>query len=234
MWKKLVSMLLVLSILFSFSATAFAAETEEILPVVVSDTADERVVVVDGVVASYNKNSNTVTLTQNGMSTTFSLETEKMNANANATYAPYATGTVTIRDETVWMHEYEYYKISIGKYYWCIDIPSLEINPNEWCDPITVSDDGSKAAKACAAFANYIDAAKENEVELSTYGGAILISAAVGFISKNLKFTKAAYIAACAAAGIAVTSDVAGIAGNYVNNILNARDEYKAVEGYLA
>ena len=83
-------------------------------------------------------------------------------------------------------------------------------------------------------FANLIDAAKDNEVKLVTYGGAIAVSAAVGFISKNMKFTKAAYISALAAAGITVTSNVAGIAGDYINNILNARDEYYAVQGYLA
>lgn len=89
-------------------------------------------------------------------------------------------------------------------------------------------------AEACALFEDLIDAAKDNEVDLLAYGGAIAVAAAVGFISKNLKFTKAAFIAACAAAGITVTSDVAGIAGEYVNNILNSRDEYFAVQGFMS
>ena len=42
------------------------------------------------------------------------------------------------------------------------------------------------------------------------------------------------FMSALAAAGITVTSNVAGIAGDYINNILNARDEYYAVQGYLA
>ena len=232
--KRFISALITLSLIFSLSVPAFASEPNSqstLTPTIISDNVTERIVAVDDAIATYDKISNTVTVTQNGASATISLAPIQDKALAAA---PYANSKTTIRSETVWMHEYEYYKTSNTSFFYCIDIPSLNINPNEWCDPITVADNGSLAATSAKKFANLIDAAKDNEVKLVTYGGAIAVSAAVGFISKNMKFTKAAYISALAAAGITVTSNVAGIAGDYINNILNARDEYYAVLGYLA
>lgn len=229
--KKFLSLILSLALTLSLATPAtFAASNEpDLTPTVISDTATERVAVVDDVTATYNKAANTITITDNGESITFELAqiSEENSPQARA------SNKTTIRTESVWYHEYKYYKTS-GTYYWCVDIPSLNINPNEWCDPITVTDNGSRAAKAAEKFADLIDSAKDNEVKLMTYGGAVAISAAVGFISKNMQFTKAAYIAALAAAGITVMGDVAGIAGDYINDILNARDEYYAVQGCLA
>lgn len=227
--RKFIALVMSCVLTFTLAVPALAVEVEPLSPQILSDTSSERTVTVDDATATYYKDSNTVTVTQDGQSATFSLDPIE-----NASLPSLQSNKTIIRDETVWMHEYEYYKTSNTSFYWTIDIPSLNINPSEWCDPITVSDNGSKAAKACSSFASYIDDAKENEVDLLAYGGAIAVSAAIGFISKNMKFTKAAYIAACAAAGITVTSNVAGIAGDYINNILNSRDEYYAVQGYVS
>lgn len=231
MFKKMISFMLVLVMSFSIAIPAFAAEVDASATPIITETATGRIAEYDGVVAIYDRNSNTVTVTENAE--TYVLDLDGYYTTENTYPATFANDTL-IRSETVWMHEYEYKRDSSRNYYWVIDIPSLSINVTEWCDPLTVYESGDKkAVAACEQFAKYIDTAKDDEVQLLAFGGAVLVSAAVAYITKNIEFTQKSFIATCAALGIAITSDVAGTAGDYISCILNSRDEYYAVAAIL-
>lgn len=230
MFKKILSAFLSLTLVFSLAAPAFAAEANATSEPTITETETGRIAEYNGVIAVYNKNKNTVTVTENGE--TYTLE---INNYPNESSSPMALASDTvIRSESVWMHEYEYKRDSNRNYYWVIDIPSLSLDVTEWCDPITVyEDDDWRAVDACENFEGYIDAGKDDETQLLAFGGAVLVSAAVAYITKNIDFTQKSFIATCAALGIAITSDVAGTAGDYINCIRNSRKEYRAVAAII-
>jgi len=231
MFKKFLSAILSLSLVFSLAVPALASEVNTFSEPVITETETGRIAEYNGVIAVYDQSNNTVTVTEDGETYTLELNNYYINENSN----PMALASDTlVRSGTVWMHEYEYKRDSNRNYYWIIDIPSLSINVTEWCDPLTVYErDDKKAVAACEKFAEYIDEGEDHETKLLAFGGAVLVSAAVAYLTKNIEFTQKSFIATCAALGIAITSDIAGTAGDYINCILNSRDEYYAVAAIL-
>lgn len=222
-FKKSIALLLSATMLTSIAPAAFAQNVtayENNLQVL-KDSSDERIVTVDDVTAIYNKSTNMVTIIDSNQTYSFSLDPIS---------EPSLLSNRVVKKESVALHAYEYVKTDSGDYYWGVDIPSYSINPNNWCGWISVWDDGSKAGNYGSEFADYIDAAQDDEHLLTVYGGASLVALTVGLITKNPVWSESAFKAACAAVGIVVSAGILDAASSYYNNLDNARENYFAIK----
>lgn len=191
---------------------------------IVEDNKDSRTATYGDVTATFDKNTNIMYINDGVNEYSFSL---------NNNYDIVAYNDTAIKEESVALHRYEYNKDSSGKYYWRVDIPSYSINPNNWCGWISVKDNGSKESTYASKFADYIDAAKDNEHTIFTYAGATGVGIIVGLITKNPVWSESAFKAACAAAGVMVGYGFLNAASSYYNNLNNARENYFAIRNVL-
>lgn len=225
MLKRLLSFVLVAALSVGvISTTAFAAEPSLYSDVtIVQDTSDSRVAVSGDVTATFDKKTNTMYINDGGDIYSFSLSV----SDSSSTAVPYANKVV--KEESVALHAYEYVLTDSGDYYWGVDIPSYNINPNNWCGWISVWDDGSTEGNFAAEFADYIDAAQDDEHTIATYGGATAVAVIVGLVTKNPTWSASAFKAACAAAGVLVSVGILDAGASYYNNLNNARENYFAI-----
>ncbi len=225
MLKRILSFVLVTALsVGTISTTAFAAEPSMYdVATVVQDTGENRVAVSGDVTATFDKNTNTMYINDGGEIYSFSLD----NSSSELTSAPYANKV--IKEESVALHAYEYVRTDSGNYYWGVDIPSFSINPNNWCGWISVWDDGSKEGNFASEFADYIEAAQDDEHTIAAYGGATAVAVIVGLATKNPAWSADAFKAACAAAGVLVSVGILDAASSYYSNLNNARENYFAI-----
>lgn len=228
MFKKFLSLILICAMVLSIGvSSAYAADisTEKVTieqATIILDNNEKRVAKYDNVVATYDKKNNTMYVDDGTNSFSYSLATQKddsMGIQANR----------VIKSESVALHAYEWVKTDSGKYYWGVDIPSYDINPKNWCGWISVWDDSSEEGQLGEEFADYIDAAQDDEHTIATYGGATLVAAVVGLATKNPVWSSSAFKAICTAAGIVVTYGLLDAGSSYFNNLDNARENYFAI-----
>lgn len=223
MLKKIISLLVVCFLVIGLGAPAYAAEIGVVdSAIIIKNDESVRVAVYGDVVATFDKNANIMYVKDGENEFSFS-----MDATENSGIIPYAN--TTIKEESVALHRYEYNRTDSGSYYWAVDIPSYAINPNNWCGWISVWDDGSAEGNYAEEFADYIDAAQDDEHTIAIYGGAAAVTAIVGLATKNPVYSASAFKAVCAAAGVAVSYGLLEAASSYFNNLDNARENYFAI-----
>lgn len=215
--KRIVGFVLSTVMVFSMAAVSLAAPNDVII---ITDDATKRVAKSGNVIATYDKQLNTMTINEGGRIYSYSLE--------NVTENPTTRASI-VKNESVALHRYQYNRGDDGVYYWAVDIPSYDINPNNWCGWITVVQQGTTEWNYAEEFADYIDAAQDDEHTIATYGGATAVAVIVGLVTKDPTWSSSAFEAACAAAGVVVGMGILDAASSYYNNLDNARENYFAI-----
>ena len=219
--KKIISLLLVALTIFTIPCTAFAATPNPEDVSIIEDTAETRIAICGDATVVFDKETDTIYVKDGTSEYSFSI---------NASHAPAVINSVIESESVVaGLYKYQYNRADNGDYYWACDIPSLDINPNNWCGWISVWDDGSVEAELAEDFADYIEAAKVDENTILTYVGATGLAVVVGAVSKNPIFSESTFKAICAAAGIVVGYGFLDAASSYYSNVNNSRDKYFAI-----
>lgn len=216
--KKMISLFLSVVMLMSLSIPASAATSASNDASVIEDTTSTRIATCGEATAILDKNTNIIYVKDETSEYSFSIDISSIPAPINS----------VIESESVvgGLYKYQYNKADNGSYYWSCDIPSLDINPNNWCGWISVWDNGSVEAEMAEEFADYIEAAKVDENTILTYAGATGLAVIVGAVSKNPIYSESAFKAICAAAGIVVGYGLLDAASSYYSNVCNSRDKY--------
>lgn len=217
--KKLLSFSLsiVMIVLICVPASASSNSINE-EAIILEDTATSRTALCGETTATLDKETNVIYVSDGTSEYSFSITPTAIIAPCN----------ITVESESVvgGLYKYQYNKSDNGMYYWSCDIPSLDINPNNWCDWISVWDNGSVEAGLAKEFASCIEAAKKDETTILTYAGATGLAVVVGAVTKNPVFSEGTFKAICAAAGIIVGYGFLNAASSYYTNVCNSRDKY--------